>query len=126
MSKIRGRGNRDTELALVTMLRQNRLSGWRRHKAILGRPDFVFIEKRVAVFVDGCFWHGCSQHATLPVNNRSFWLNKLAANRSRDKNVSRSLRREGWDVVRIWEHELNRPDRVVRKIKRALINSSRK
>jgi len=72
------------------------------------RPDFVFHARRIAVFVDGCFWHGCPQHATRPKHNASFWRKKLAANRDRDRLVTRTLRARGWRVLRIWEHELRR------------------
>ncbi len=81
-------------------------------KGFAVRPDFVFRRvlpdgsQGVAVFVDGCFWHGCPKHANLPVNNRAFWRRKLAVNRARDLLVSKSLRKMGWRVVRIWEHEL--------------------
>ena len=60
------------------------------------------------MFVDGCFWHGCSRHATQPKQNASFWREKLAANRTRDRLVNRTLRAQGWRVVRIWEHELTK------------------
>jgi DNA mismatch endonuclease (patch repair protein) len=134
MSRIRSRGNRDTELALAKLLRVNGISGWRRHalvriadsnKSRAGcgrrksgahgvtrptvfcvRPDFVFRQVRLALFVDGCFWHGCPRHATKPANNRAFWKKKLAGNKKRDRVVNRTLRRAGWKVVRIWEHEL--------------------
>ena len=85
-----------------------------------GHPDFVFRKQRVAVFVDGCFWHSCARHANLPVNNKKFWARKLSANRDRDKRVTLKLRRDRWKVVRIWEHELKRPENVVRKIALAL------
>jgi DNA mismatch endonuclease (patch repair protein) len=121
MSRIHGRGNRDTELVLATLLRRHGLSGWRRHQAVFGRPDFVFRKQRVAIFVDGCFWHSCRQHANLPTNNRKFWAQKLFANRTRDKRVAAELRRGGWQVVRIWEHELKRPEKVIGKIAAALV-----
>ncbi len=70
------------------------------------RPDFVFPKLRLAVFVDGCFWHGCPRHATKPRHNAAFWRRKLAANRTRDRRVNRTLRAAGWRVLRIWEHEL--------------------
>ena len=72
------------------------------------RPDFVFRQVRLALFVDGCFWHGCPRHATKPANNRAFWKKKLAGNKTRDRVVNRTLRRAGWKVVRIWEHALPR------------------
>ena len=72
------------------------------------RPDFVFPSGRLAVFVDGCFWHGCPRHFIKPRNNAAFWRKKIAANRARDRLVSRALRKLGWKVMRIWEHELSK------------------
>jgi DNA mismatch endonuclease (patch repair protein) len=72
------------------------------------KPDFVFLKSRTAIFVDGCFWHGCPKHATKPANNRAFWRRKLTGNKTRDRVVNRALRRAGWKVVRIWECELQK------------------
>ncbi len=73
MSRIRGRGNKDTELALARIFRRHGITGWRRNHPAFGKPDFVFKESRTAVFVDGCFWHSCPKHATSPRGNREFW-----------------------------------------------------
>jgi DNA mismatch endonuclease (patch repair protein) len=122
MSQIRGRGNRDTELALAKILRVHRIAGWRRSQAVFGKPDFTFPKLKLAVFVDGCFWHGCPKHETKPKNNRAFWHRKLSANKKRDRVVTRVLRKAGWHVLRIWEHELARKNltRLVRRITRHL------
>ncbi len=106
MSKIRSRGNKDTELALMKLFRQHRITGWRRHQEVFGKPDFLFRRNRLALFVDGCFWHGCPRCYRRPKSNRKFWDAKIARNRERDRQVSRELRRLGWRVVRIWEHDL--------------------
>jgi DNA mismatch endonuclease (patch repair protein) len=74
----------------------------------LDKPDFVFRSHRLAVFVHGCFSHGCPLHATSPKTNAAFWRKKIAANRTRDRLVTRTLRTLGWRVLRIWEHELKR------------------
>lgn len=108
MSRIRGRDNKDTEIALAKLLRRHGIKGWRRYQPLLGKPDFVFRSARLALFVDGCFWHGCPKHSTMPVNNRAFWLRKLSANKVRDRLVTLQLRASGWRVLRIWEHELVR------------------
>ncbi len=202
MSRIRGRGNKDTELALAKLLKRHGIKGWRRHVEIRGRdaalrrhrpvqgrnkpgtvatlhasrtsqrdvptskrgahglsrhsqataevtrptfrvkPDFVFLKSRTAIFVDGCFWHGCPRHATKPRNNYAFWKKKLAGNKTRDRLVNRTLRRGGWRVIRIWECDLARlkapafirfrrgkkgqrlkagPNKVVRRIQQALV-----
>jgi len=75
---------------------------------------------KLAVFVDGCFWHSCPKHATKPANNAAFWRKKLSANKARDRRVTRTLRRLGWRVVRIWEHELRDAERCVGKIRKNL------
>jgi len=69
------------------------------------RPDLVFIRRRVAVFLDGCFWHGCPEHGNLPNRNRAYWAGKLARNHARDRRVTSELVKAGWTVVRAWEHE---------------------
>ena len=122
MSLIRSRGNRATELRLIALMREHGITGWRRKACVFGRPDFVFSAARVAVFVDGCFWHGCPRHATKPGNNAAFWRRKLAANKTRDRLVTRTLRAEGWTVLRIWEHDLARKNeaRLMRRIRSAL------
>jgi DNA mismatch endonuclease, patch repair protein len=116
MSKIRGRGNKDTEIALIHILREYHISGWRRNQPVFGKPDFVFPKRKVAVFVDGCFWHGCPIHLTSPKNNQEFWEKKLKANKDRDKLVNRELRKKGWMVLRIWEHELKEKEKVAKRI----------
>ena len=82
---------------------------YRIHVSILAKPrrvaDIVFIGARVAVFVDGCFWHGCPLHATWPKQNAEFWRKKITANRERDLDTNARLEADGWKVVRVWEHE---------------------
>ena len=114
MGRIRGKGNRTTEGRLAALLRAEGIIGWRRHRPLPGRPDFAFPKLRVAIFVDGCFWHGCPRHGTLPRTNARFWREKIARNRERDREVNRELRHRGWRVVRIWEHELRSVGGAVR------------
>lgn len=106
MSRIRGSGNKDTELRLIQIFRPSGITGWRRGSKLQGRPDFVFPKLKTAVFVDGCFWHGCPKHATWPKTRAAFWLAKITGNKARDRRVNRELRAKGWKVVRVWEHEL--------------------
>jgi DNA mismatch endonuclease, patch repair protein len=142
MSRIRGTGNKATELRLIQIFRANGINGWRRGCALrigsgvsglasgvvaqspknlkprpktratrsTGRvkPDFVFQKLKVALFVDGCFWHGCPRHATWPKTRAAFWLAKITGNKARDRRVNSALRKRGWTVLRIWEHELAR------------------
>jgi DNA mismatch endonuclease (patch repair protein) len=134
MSRIRSRGNKDTELAFMHILRQNGIKEWRRHLPLTlhqsrsdgndvakkrgshVRPDFVFRSIRLAVFIDGCFWHACHQHGTKPAGNADFWRLKLQGNRRRDRFVATKLRGQGWAVMRIWEHDMRRPDRVAARL----------
>jgi DNA mismatch endonuclease, patch repair protein len=120
MSKVKGRGNEATELRLMRIFRDFGFRGWRRQTTVFGKPDFVFPTKRIAVFVDGCFWHGCPIHGSVPATNRTFWKHKLARNRNRDALVGRELRSLGWRVLRIWQHELREPVGVARKLGRLL------
>ncbi len=121
MSLIRGKGNKETEHALLVLLRQNKISGWRRHLPLLGKPDFAFPKHQVAVFVDGCFWHGCPKCYTRPKTNRAFWDRKRETNIARDRHVTRQLRGRGWKVIRIWQHSLKKsPNACLTRIRRAL------
>jgi DNA mismatch endonuclease, patch repair protein len=124
MSRIRGRGNKETELVLAKLFRTERIVGWRRHTALLGKPDFTFTKERLVVFVDGCFWHRCPKHSNLPVNNAVFWAKKLSGNQTRDRLVTLALRKKGWHVIRIWEHELRKPSRVLVRIRKALFKAA--
>ena len=117
MSRIRGHGNKDTELALIKLFRQHGITGWRRNQKVFGKPDFLFRRNRLALFVDGCFWHGCPKHCKIPTGNRVFWEKKFAANKTRDRRVNRELRKLGWRVIRIWEHDLSQSaDACIRRI----------
>lgn len=120
MSLIRSRGNKATELRLIEIFREFHITGWRRNQALLGKPDFTFRRERVVVFVDGCFWHGCPKCYKRPGSNQEFWDAKVAANRKRDRYVSRELRGLGWQVVRIWQHQLDKPARVANLMQRTL------
>jgi DNA mismatch endonuclease, patch repair protein len=111
MSKVRGRGNRSTEARVQGALVSRGLRGWVKHPAqVPGRPDFYFPRRRLALFVDGCFWHGCPRCArAVPRSRTTFWRNKLRANKNRDRRVGKLLRQQGYRVVRVWEHELANP-----------------
>jgi DNA mismatch endonuclease (patch repair protein) len=108
-----GKGNTrvDTkpELALRSALYRRGLRFRKDLRIKLGtfatRPDIVFTKRKVAVFVDGCFWHSCPDHGTRPKSNTSYWLHKLEANVARDRRNDAALEEAGWTVVRIWEHE---------------------
>ncbi|MDR2463669.1 MAG: very short patch repair endonuclease [Verrucomicrobiales bacterium] len=122
MSLIRSKGNKDTELRLMKIFRKHRITGWRRNRRLFGKPDFVFPARRLAVFVDGCYWHGCPKHCRRPATNRKFWNVKIDRNQARDRKVNRELRQAGWRVLRIWEHALARKQEshTVKRVLRAL------
>jgi DNA mismatch endonuclease (patch repair protein) len=120
MSRIRSHGNAATELRFIRLLKNSSITGWRRHQKIFGKPDFVFPKLKLAVFVDGCFWHGCPRCYSEPKSNRIFWRQKIAANRKRALVVNRALRKIGWRILRIWEHELTRKNepRLIRRLQK--------
>ncbi len=125
MAQIRSGGNTETEIRLIRFFRQHGITGWRRKQVPFGRPDFVFPLLRVAMFVDGCFWHGCQLHGRVPTSNSDYWLPKIARNRSRDKEVTRTLQKNGWRVLRIWDHELavKNTQQLLKRVRFALIVS---
>jgi DNA mismatch endonuclease (patch repair protein) len=124
MRSNKAHGNLSTELTLARLMRANRISGWRRGVLLTGRPDFVFKQQRVALFIDGCYWHGCKCRR-LPKKNRRYWQQKFEANQARDKRITRKLRAMGWNVVRFWEHQLKRrPQTVVKRIVVSLSKTS--
>lgn len=96
------------EKALRSALHARGLRFRKHHQPIAGlhcRPDVVFTRARLVVFVDGCFWHGCPEHATWPAANADYWRDKIETNRLRDRDTDARLEAEGWAVVRVWEHE---------------------
>jgi DNA mismatch endonuclease (patch repair protein) len=124
MSRIKGHGNATTELRMIAIFREHGIIGWRRKRSIYGSPDFVFPSARVAIFVDGCFWHGCPIHGALPRTNRAFWRKKLSRNKARDQQVNRILRKMGWKTTRLWQHDLHSSSKVAHRIVNLLSKTS--
>ena len=117
MAKVRAKGNLSTEIAFMRLLRKSRLSGWRRHQRLPGTPDFVFFKERLAIFLDGDFWHGNPQKYKTPKTNSRFWDSKIQRNRIRDRVVNRQLKSKGYRVIRIWESSLKKdPAKWMKKI----------
>jgi DNA mismatch endonuclease, patch repair protein len=107
MSKIRSRATGPEEALFQTLKKiLGKRKVERNVRALPGQPDFVIPSLQLAIFVDGCFYHGCPEHGHRPKSNRKYWLPKLARNQSRDKSNRRTLRRMGFAVWRIWEHSL--------------------
>jgi len=126
MSKVRGKGNRTTEVRLRYALVKASISGWCLHPALPGRPDFFFFTHKVAVFVDGCFWHGCPHCGHIPRTNRTFWKAKIDRNQQRARKWDRILRAQGISVVHIWECDLkSHLQLIVKKINTLLSKRAR-
>lgn len=124
MSAIRSRGNKSTEKAIRFRMIRAGVRSWKLSPADLpGRPDFVFDAERLVVFLDGCYWHGCPKCYRAPTSNTGYWSEKLRRNKTRDRNVSRTLRQQGWRVVRFWEHEIEAaPAKIVSKIRELIVS----
>ncbi len=108
MRSVRSKKNKTTELRLIEIFKQHGIVGWQRNYKVKGHPDFVFLDKKIAIFVDGCFWHGHDCRNTRPSDNAEFWQKKRERNIAHDKEVTLLFERRGWTVIRIWECELKK------------------
>ena len=137
MAAVRSRGNASTEVVMAAAFRASKITGWRRQMPILlptrkaagwrrsiVRPDFAFPAFKIAVFVDGDFWHGNPKRLRMPVSNAAYWADKIKHNRYRDKDVNRRLVEKAWVVVRIWESTLKtRPKECIARVIRSINRS---
>jgi DNA mismatch endonuclease (patch repair protein) len=121
MRQVKSSGNKSTEERLISALRKNKIAGWRRNYRLSGKPDLVFPQNRLVIFLDGCFWHGCPKCYRRPATNREYWDAKVDRNKRRDRAVSSDLRSKGWKVLRIWECDLKTLPKVLNRIKRNLV-----
>ena len=112
MGNVKARNNKSTELKLIKLFRAHGLTGWKRNYPVKGKPDFVFLPQRVAIFVDGCFWHGCENHCRIPSSNQDYWLKKITRNTERDLSTTAAFQERNWKVIRIWEHDLTRKNSI--------------
>ena len=127
MARVRSKRNRSTEWRVRACLIRAGVRGWTLNAGdLIGKPDFVFTMQRLVVFVDGCFWHGCPKCYRRPTSHTDYWDAKTARNRVRDVKVTSGLKREGWRVLRIWEHQLSTMDSVVGTIRSLLQPKGRK
>lgn len=106
MRLVKNKNGKSTELKLLRFFFENEVKGWRRTYPLIGKPDFVFPKKRLAIFVDGCFWHGHNCRNTKPSSNTLYWERKIANNIKRDLDVVEQLSSKKWKVIRIWECQL--------------------
>jgi DNA mismatch endonuclease (patch repair protein) len=107
MGAIKSKGNKTTEVRFRLALVRAGIRGWTVHpKGMVGNPDFLFQDKHLVVFIDGCFWHGCARCGHVPNTNRPYWSTKLERNMQRDQEKTGKLEEAGYQVLRFWEHEL--------------------
>jgi len=119
MASVKSRNAKSTEINFISLLKEKGIAGWRRNSPLMGKPDFVFSRFKIAVFLDGCFWHGCPSHCRMPSSNVNYWNTKIEKNKIRDREITKRLKMKGWQVIRIWEHEikagkLNRKLRIIK------------
>ncbi|WP_281767431.1 very short patch repair endonuclease [Methanoculleus bourgensis] len=120
MSRIRGKDT-SPEMKVRKMLYSHGIRGYRLHYKLPGKPDIVFIRKRIAIFIDGCYWHKCPACFKEPQTQNEFWMNKLNSNVERDRKVNEILTSSGWTVLRFWEHQVRKdPEGVVADILKVL------
>ena len=110
MRGIKSKGNKSTELKLIEIFKQRGIKGWRRNYHVIGKPDFVFLNKKIAVFADGCFWHGHNCRNLTPRQNEEFWRLKVERNRQRDIKITSIFEVRGWTVFRFWECQIKKED----------------
>lgn len=118
MKAVKSKNTKTTELKMIKIFKELKISGWRRTNPLIGKPDFVFPQKRIVIFVDGCFWHGHDCRNVTPKENSDFWDNKRNYNRKHDEEINGILSSKGWKVIRIWECELKNKNReqLIQKI----------
>lgn len=108
MKAVRSKGNKSTEQRLIQLLKENHITGWRRNYDVKGHPDFVFLKQKIAIFVDGCFWHGHDCRNTRPKDNGEYWVKKRERNMKHDNEITELFESRSWTVLRIWECELTK------------------
>ena len=113
MKRVKSSGNKSTEIELIQYFKLHHITGWRRHYEVKGHPDFVFPKSRIAIFVDGCFWHGHDCRNTRPSDNADYWMEKRQRNIAHDKDVTDRFISRNWTVIRIWECELKKKNRSI-------------
>ena len=113
MREVKSNNNKSTERRLIEVFKINGIKGWKRNYKVKGHPDFVFLDRRIAIFVDGCFWHGHDCRNTRPADNADYWSKKRQRNIEHDNEVTKLFEKRGWTVIRIWECELKKKNQDV-------------
>jgi DNA mismatch endonuclease (patch repair protein) len=108
MKAVKSKGNKSTEIKLIEIFKSCHATGWRRNSNLIGHPDFIFPKSHIAIFADGCFWHGHNCRNVNPSDNAEYWQNKIKRNKARDRAITKELTQQGWKVVRIWECEIKK------------------
>ena len=122
MSRVRGK-HTGPEEKMAALLKAAKRAAFQRHAADLpGKPDFVYRKLKIAIFVHGCFWHGCPRHLRRPSSNMAYWQKKIDGNIRRDKKHRRLLRKTGWSALTVWEHDLKQPANVINKVERKILS----
>ena len=124
MSRIKG-SKTSPEKIIARMLCKLKVKFKCNVKSLPGQPDFVIPLCKTVIFVHGCFWHNHTncKRAKLPTTNKAFWKRKILGNKKRDMRILRSLRKEGWHVITIWQCALSRQERIMMRLKRMLVRS---
>jgi DNA mismatch endonuclease, patch repair protein len=120
MARIKGKDS-GMELSLRRALTEANIRYRKNVNRLPGKPDIAFIGKKVVVFLDSCFWHGCKWHGSMPKSNKEFWRQKIRKNKERDSIVTRDYKQMNWTVLRFWEHELKRDTQKVVSLIRTAI-----
>ena len=113
MKRVHSQGNKTTELKLISVFNELHITGWRRRYPVKGHPDFVFFDRKIAIFVDGCFWHGHDCRNTRPTENADYWNKKRLHNIEHDSAITELFTSRGWTVIRIWECELKNKNQSI-------------
>jgi DNA mismatch endonuclease (patch repair protein) len=106
MKKVKGAGNKTTEQALIRLFKEHHITGWQRNFKLVGKPDFVFRRPKIAIFADGCFWHGHNCRNITPQQNKLYWDKKRERNIQRDITINKTLLSKGWRILRFWECDI--------------------
>ena len=122
MSKVRSKDSK-IEILLRKELWRNGFRYRKNSTKYFGKPDIVLPKHKTVIFVDSCFWHSCKKHGSMPQTRREFWENKISRNKARDKEVSRFYKKEGWNIIRIWEHDICLD---IEKVTRKILNDIKK